>query len=655
MGIAKLFKGPEWRGVAAATLKSLGAVATEVRLDERQYVTRQYHPAEYFYLLVSGGVTYHIRLEDSAEDLKVGAIERPCTPIGWSGFQPPARYATSVRCSRDSVLLRWSYQDLLSLFEADPVFGRRLLRLTLDTGMELLRQGRAQLDESAREHWDFKPVQGDEEAPAGAAAPPVPDLLDLLRGSPFFEVFPEDWLRALPPLARARDYRSGERLFDEGDPAEDLCMLGGGAVALGFDAGRGPRYFRTLSNPGQVVDWATLLPGHGHQFTVVAARDTRVYLFQRPGLEALIERQPVLGLALSKRLLWLLSNHLRSLRVRLISLRGNRERPAIRNLLEQSGPRLAIDSPLHKVPHLLEDRLTLADAFACLRAMRDAGTALERSLAGLCLDILQETRRELDFFQGLKKIYRLVTEAPPEQAAEETRRQCAAACVELFSRTRHRLVGEEHLPERPGHIFILNHLANHPWNTLPNRFQITLDSHFVSSMLLYRRYGDPGVRVVRKSRGEEYGHQYYYDRLGHIYVHTGESDLPEAEPAVIQRDRFYRDAAEQLRAGRNLVICPEGTSRPSEESPGPLRPGAFQLALSLDPEPLIVPVAVANFDLRVNQAAFTAVVKPPLRVSERVRGSDPRLLRVFLDELRTSYREWVREAAVLGEAAAGER
>ncbi len=651
MGIAKLFKGPEWRGIAAATLKTLEAAATEVRLDKRQYVTRQYHPAEYFYLLVSGGVAHYIRLEDSAEDLKVGAIDRPLTPIGWSGFQPPGRYATSVRCSRDSVLLRWSQGDLFALFEADPVFGRRLLRLTVDTGMELLRQARAQLDESAREHWDFSPVSGDEDA--SAAPPPNLDLLELLRRSPFFGVLPEDWLQALLPLAEARDYPRGERLFDEHSPAEHLYVLGSGAVALGFDAGRGPRYFHTLFNPGQVVDWAVLLPGDGHQFTAVAARDIRVYCFDRHALESLIGEQPALGLALSQRLLWLLSNHLRSLRVRLISLRGKRERPAIRNLLEQSGPRLAIDSPLHKVPHLLEDRLTLADAFASLRAMRDTGSALERSLAGLCLDILQETRRESDFFQGLKGIYRLVVEAPLEQAPEETRRQCAVACIELFSRTRHQVLGEEHLPARSGHIFILNHLANHPWNTFPNRFQITLDAHFVSSLLLYRRYSDPGVWVVRKSRGEEYGHQYYYNRLGHIHDPTGENESPRAEPMVMGRDRFYRDAAEQLRAGRNLVIYPEGGSRPCQESPGPLRPEAFQLAMSLDPEPLIVPVAVANFDLRVNQAVFTAVVKPPLRVSERVSGGQPKALRIFLDELRHSYQKWVQEAVALGERAAG--
>jgi hypothetical protein len=53
----------------------------------------------------------------------------------------------------------------------------------------------------------------------------------------------------------------------------------------------------------------------------------------------------------------------------------------------------------------------------------------------------------------------------------------------------------------------MNHLANHPDNTLPNDFQLTLDTHFLSCMLLRKKYGEPPIRVVRKSKPDEHGHQ----------------------------------------------------------------------------------------------------------------------------------------------------
>ena len=137
--------------------------------------------------------------------------------------------------------------------------------------------------------------------------------------------------------------------------------------------------------------------------------------------------------------------------------------------------------------------------------------------------------------------------------------------------------GEEHLPSAPGQIFIFNHLKNHEHNTLPNNFQLTLDSHFVSAMILDRRYGDGGIRVVRHSRGSEYGHQAYYDRLGHIAVYTHESDRIEETPEErrSRQDEFFETAGRCLKAGTNLILSPEGTSYWTEDSPGPFKPGAF--------------------------------------------------------------------------------
>ena len=105
---------------------------------------------------------------------------------------------------------------------------------------------------------------------------------------------------------------------------------------------------------------------------------------------------------------------------------------------------------------------------------------------------------------------------------------------------------------------------------MPNDFQLTLDTHFVSCMLLSRKYGEPPVRVVRKSHPEEYGHQKYFDRLGYIYVYAKHVDEDEQNPKLLAEQRrraFLETAARCLRDGKNLMICPVG-----EQSSIPAQP-----------------------------------------------------------------------------------
>jgi hypothetical protein len=69
-------------------------------------------------------------------------------------------------------------------------------------------------------------------------------------------------------------------------------------------------------------------------------------------------------------------------------------------------------------------------------------------------------------------------------------------------------------------------------------------------MVLSRKYGEPPVRVVRKS---------HPDRLGYIYVHAKHVDEDEQNPKLLAEHRrraFFERAERCLREGKNLVICP---------------------------------------------------------------------------------------------------
>jgi 1-acyl-sn-glycerol-3-phosphate acyltransferase len=168
-------------------------------------------------------------------------------------------------------------------------------------------------------------------------------------------------------------------------------------------------------------------------------------------------------------------------------------------------------------------------------------------------------------------------------------------------------------------------------------------------MILYRTYGRPPVRVVRDTHWDEAGHARYYARLGYVRVPSAEAGPLPADERAERYARFAAEASAALRTGYDLIICPEGRTGPTPGSPGRLRIGAFQLAAELEPEPLIVPVALANFDQRLRRAVLGAVVAEPFRMSDVVADpSDRRQVARFVNEdLTPRYRTWVKEAAAL--------
>lgn len=471
---------------------------------------------------------------------------------------------------------------------------------------------------------------------------------EALYVAPFFYGLDVEDIGHLIEHADLCAFERGERLLEEGAPADTLYLLFEGEVELAFEGEGEDVPLRTIGDPGYPIGWSVMVPPYRYRATATAATPVRAVALSRSLLEAQAERHPAFSYALMRRILWALGRRLREARIRLVVRRFDREALAIRALLEQSAGELPVTSPLHKIPYYLENRLTLSDAFDVLGLVRAEGSEREQYVAGLCLEVLKRVRRELALFQHLQRIYELVASAPPEARPEDVNRACMDETLRLFEHVPHVLRGEEHLPERPGHIVVMNHLYNHVDYLLPNHFHFTLDTHFVSAVL-YRRYGAPPVRVVREAEPGEFGHQRYYDHLGHLYVYRGRDDAERRS----RRRAFFEAAGDRLRAGQNVVVCPAGDSTSTECSPLPFKTGAFQLASLTRPEPFLVPVAVAYFDKKITRQRPVAVIHPPLRLSDEV-GDEPSKedLVAFAADLRQRFQQWVREAAGFSEETA---
>lgn len=649
-----------FRGLRSSVLQTLADSAKLVELETDALVAKQHDRAIALYVLLSGNVQFLIEVEGSGK-LLVGVGRDPGLIIGWSVFRAPFRYMSDVRCESLCRLLRIPHHVIDSLLENDAGSAHVLLRhvnQSLAKRLELERSRLLESDDGTSERPRDLPepmLQSDPPWTADSLKSSQ-NMVDFLAHSSLFENMDPRYLDWLAHQAVIQTYSPDGELFKQNSVADHLFFLIDGRVGLSYCEEGGDRcvYLRTMEGVGDVIGWSALVDPRRYRTTAFAVDSTHVVALPGQTLEKLCEQEPAVGVRVLRGILHAISSRLRLSRIRLVARRYGEQVQAIRTLLDQAAETLPVTSPLHKIPYLLENRLTLADAFHTLELTRAHGEPTERSLAELSLEILHTVRHELALYQGLQRAYVAVANAPADLPSEQIRRRSMEAFIDVFEGLSCRVVGEERLPDEPGNIVIMNHLENHMDTMLPNDFRLTLDSHFVSSMILYRRYGQAPIRVVRKPELGWFGYQQYFDRLDYLYVYPGDVDEEDQDLALTREKRnlhFIERATQHLRSGRNLLIAPEGRCSSTENSPGTFRPGAFRLASLADPEPRIVPIAVANFDKRLTRTTTTAIVFQPFRLSDRLAApNDKQALIDFVNELQRDYRGYVQQAIELADS-----
>lgn len=632
----------------ACSIEDFEKIQEIICKGQHEYVVSQLERANYLYFLLEGEVSLSIKLKDEPENLQVGVSKEVFTPIGWSGFKQPYRYATSVVALTDLKLIRLNFREVELITEKYPIFGAAFLKLIVLKSSILLQETRKMLAQlvpvSKQSFLQLNPFESID-------VEPYPNVDEFLKRSPFFEVFEEKELKGFKDIATISYLKSGEKAFRQGDNADFVSFMISGRLALIYAFEKDKLDKRIVSNEGYVITIDAFTFGDTIFDTCVSLQSTWIWSIENEKLRNLLSEDPILAIKFYKRLLWYTSVSLRSARARLVRVQYDGEISAVKHIIEQHSTQLDVLSEIHKIPTLLSHTITIRDALSSLELLRRTGTSLESRLANSSLSILTEVVRENDFYGGLAQIYSSIVNAPKVFSTSEVRSFCAESFCDLFEKAGYNIKGLENLPDEPA-IYIYNHLENHTYNTLPNSFQLTLDSHFISSVILHKKFQNPGIRVVRVPKGEEYGHQLYYERLGHIPVYTQDSEpLNESvEQKKNRRKAFYQTAADYLRNGTSILLAPEGRSYTTENSPGDFKAGAFVLASKLPKEPLIVPIGVANFDKRLNRTRFSAVIKEPFKLSDKVQNTSNRdEMDEFLKDLKNLFKEYVEEAQEITE------
>ena len=68
----------------------------------------------------------------------------------------------------------------------------------------------------------------------------------------------------------------------------------------------------------------------------------------------------------------------------------------------------------------------------------------------------------------------------------------------------------------------------------------------------------------------------------------------------------------------------------------------------MEPEPLLIPIALANFDHSISNTVYSAVIKEPIRINKHIKDfKNKKELEQFLIEYRIKFRGYVEEAIEL--------
>jgi CRP-like cAMP-binding protein len=116
------------------------------------------------------------------------------------------------------------------------------------------------------------------------------------------------FIRQIMEMERRVAYQKGERVFNEGDPAECFFVLLDGCVRLHI--GEEGQTVHMVSNPGEGFGWSCLVNRPVFSATAECTAPTTLLVFDQHHFRQIIEREPADGLIFYRNLAQLLGHRL---------------------------------------------------------------------------------------------------------------------------------------------------------------------------------------------------------------------------------------------------------------------------------------------------------------------------------------------------------
>ena len=612
-------------------------------------IVEQHGIADKIFILLKGEAEY-VKYHNNVF-YKLATLKNEGSPLGISGLNAPGRYMSDIFIKGNSEYISIEIAKLKELEDLDPNYSSFFYSYLLFESINLVWSSR-NLDKPIKQ----KKNQLSEGIKTGG------DIINTrrIKNSAFLAFLDDKDLDELINYANIRLFSAGEYITLEGSESDGINILLKGKVEASFTNLKNDnleKNFRSIARPGVALSLSSGLHVIESPYSLKSTRDTIILKFSNEFIDNLIKTNAELAIKFFKRQLWQLSRYIQS-STGLTTYPAKNEKEFFNYLLDDNSSRIPSNSRLYTIPHLIDNHLTHSLAFDTIYDLIIKGNENEKSIASLMIDALGGLERKNRFYNQLNKIYNRVATSYDSINKQALQKLTNSDFIKAFDQVPYVIKGIENLPDEPTNIFFYNHLASIEENALANGHQFSIDSHFISAKILFPKYGDGGQRIARHSRNTEFWRYNYYENLDYIFVHTPESDyLNETNKQKKDRkNRLFVETQNIFDQNRPLVIAPEGTSETEDNltsnSPGPLKPGAFLLADQLKPEPMLVPIALANFDYSISNTIYSAVIKEPIKLKDLINDiKNKKEVENFLTKYRKTFKTYVEEAIELGKLA----
>lgn len=142
----------------------------------------------------------------------------------------------------------------------------------------------------------------------------------VLKSTPMFSDLKHEHIVTIAGCAKNMHFRKGEKIYAEGDPADNFLIIRKGRVAIDMETPhRGILTVHTIDE-GDVVGWSWLFPPYTWHYNARAVDDTRAIALDADCLRGKSERDPELGYELMKRFSAVMLTRLEATRMQLMNI-----------------------------------------------------------------------------------------------------------------------------------------------------------------------------------------------------------------------------------------------------------------------------------------------------------------------------------------------
>jgi CRP-like cAMP-binding protein len=146
----------------------------------------------------------------------------------------------------------------------------------------------------------------------------VTHLIKLVAEQPFFKGLKEEHLRLLAESAMVTEFKAGEWIFRQGDPANRFYLILKGKVLIESEIQERETIPIRTFGPGDDLAWAWLFPPYYMHFSARAIEPTRAIFFYGTRLREQCEANHDLGYQLMKRIAEIVVQNLNATQKRLL-------------------------------------------------------------------------------------------------------------------------------------------------------------------------------------------------------------------------------------------------------------------------------------------------------------------------------------------------